>query len=973
MLQASAEIQRQMVSQRKALANEVLDVKGNIRVFCRVRPFLQREKDLGERSLCQHMTDESVTIYNPQTKKDKTYNYDAILGPTSSQEDAFVETKPVVEQVLEGFNVSVFAYGQTGSGKTWTMIGNPENRGINYRAMETLLARAAERSETIEDTFQMSMFEIYNEQMFDLLTPKGDSAKLEIRAASTGMVISGLTAETVTHMEGMAKVEDRGFNNRSTGKTNMNEHSSRSHCLTLINVTSRNRITGVTTWGKLYLIDLAGSERVNRSGVTDEALKEAQHINKSLSALTTCIVALHKKDGHVPFRDSKLTHVLQDSLGGNAKTMMFVNISPSGRAEDANETESSLRFAARVRKIELGQAKKQVDNSDMVKYKKMYEDAVSEIEDKTSEVLALKDQLKAAQEEQQILQETLGQSDGELTMLKMELDEKTQERDELEKSGEKHHRELLEKTKALEEKEEEYNNILDAYGEAEEEAQKQNQKAQEEITMLTKKLEILGSEQAGAANESAQIMAQREADLAAAQMHAQQQENEASTLREKLKETQQQLKDEKAGAKGASGDMSAMQESYDAMADEKAELMAAKLSLEDEKTMLHDELNQARAQIANLMARVKAGGGPAPAGDASSPPETNASSSPPPVPISKTADGGGDEMANLVDGFSNQSISMLDAELPEGERMHGNKMLQLLEKYTSCAEEQIDAQQKLISMLNDDEEEDEEAEAERDEMMAQLETDMYDKEDEKVQARNLAMQYAQQINVMLKQADEEKANLQRQYKFQFSRTKVAFDVVKDKLMKNIGDRAAALKAVRQELEAKETQLRRVSRQKQDAERGLLEMRCIFEDMKRIEHMKRGIELLKYPMGGGKPALKFLSLSNDETELQWRDTKKSTKFSSLTIREVEDVLIGWETPVFQRTSSADLPKPWFCLSVSCKNRTLDLSVSAEEDVITWVRGLLALVCIRPGRQAPPVDQLRGRINFLKANHSPTKQR
>merc|ERR1712046_397701 len=104
-------------------------------------------------------------------------------------------------------------------------------------------------------------------------------------------------------------------------------------------------------------------------------------------------------------------------------------------------------------------------------------------------------------------------------------------------------------------------------------------------------------------------------------------------------------------------------------------------------------------------------------------------------------------------------------------------------------------------------------------------------------------------------------------------------------MKNIGDRAAALKAVRQELEAKEAQLRKTSKQKQDAERGLMEMRAIFEDMKRIEHMKRGLELVKYPSSGGKPALKYLSLSNDETLLEWRDSKTSTRVSSLPIREI----------------------------------------------------------------------------------------
>merc|ERR1712025_524392 len=152
-------------------------------------------------------------------------------------------------------------------------------------------------------------------------------------------------------------------------------------------------------------------------------------------------------------------------------------------------------------------------------------------------------------------------------------------------------------------------------------------------------------------------------------------------------------------------------------------------------------------------------------------------------------------------------------ELTASEKVHGNKMLQLLEKYTMHAEEQIDSQQKLISMLNEDDESDEEAESAREEEMADLENVMFEKEDLKVEARNQAMQYAQRINLLLKESADEKSNLQRQYKFQFSRTKAAFDVVKDKLMKNIGDRAAALRAVRQELEAKEAMLRRTSRQK----------------------------------------------------------------------------------------------------------------------------------------------------------------
>lgn len=684
-------------------------------------------------------------------------------------------------------------------------------------------------------------------------------------------------------------------------------------------------------------------------------MKEAQHINKSLSALTTCILALHKKDAHIPFRDSKLTHILQDSLGGNAKTMMFVNISPSGRGEDANETESSLRFASRVRKIELGQAKRQVDNSDMVKYKKMYEDAQEELGTKDAEADRLRDQVRALQEEQQILQETLGQSDGELTMLRLELEEKTTEMSSSATKITSLTDELNETKKKSEDTEAELDELMNAFTEAEEDHKTQVQELSGEMEGFKVKLEVLSREKDSASSESAEIMAQREADLAQAQLHAKQMENECSEYKEKAKVAEARVKELSSASEDSATNAASLEANLGTLTEERSQLASDKAALEEAKAKLEEELELTKMNMAQAVAQARAAGASAPSGAAPA-----AGDVPAPAATSPAAVGtpGADPLVNLWDGAAN---------LAEGEKVHGNKMLQLLESYTTCAEAQIDAQQKLISMLNDDEEDDEEAEEAREEEMAMLETEMFEKEDEKVAARNAAIQYAQSINMMLKQAEEEKANLQRQYKFQFSRTKAAFDVVKDKLMKNIGDRAAALKAVRQELEAKEAQLRRVSRQKQDAERGLLEMRGIFEDMKRIEHMKRGIELLKYPMGGGKPALKYLQLSNDENELQWRDNKKASKFSSLPIREVEDVVIGWETQVFSNQNQAELPKPWFCLSVVCKNRTLDLSVSAEEDVITWVRGLLALVCIRPGRQAPPVDQLRGRINFLKAGY------
>ena len=238
--------------------------------------------------------------------------------------------------------------------------------------------------------------------------------------------------------------------------------------------------------------------------------------------------------------------------------------------------------------------------------------------------------------------------------------------------------------------------------------------------------------------------------------------------------------------------------------EERDRLAADKASLEEARAKLEEELEMTKIQAQQAVQQARAAGAtgsPPPAGDATPPPAV-----------------GGDGLTQL---WSGMGAAQGAANLTEEERAHGNKMLQLLEKYTTTAEEQIDAQQKLIGLLNeDDEEDDEEAEEAREEEMANLETEMFEKEDEKVTARNEAMAYAQQINMILKQADDDKANLQRQYKFQFSRTKAAFDVVKDKLMKNIGDRAAALKSVRQELEAKDNQLRRISRQKADAERFL---------------------------------------------------------------------------------------------------------------------------------------------------------
>jgi len=289
------------------------------------------------------------------------YEFDRVYGPSAAQVDIFKDTKPLIQSVMDGYNVCIFAYGQTGSGKTFTMEGTEENRGVNFRALTELFRIKQHRSKDYVYKISVSMKEIYNEKIHDLLRDEQKSTKetkeeeeLKIMNGDRGMYVQGLTQETVQTEEEVLKLFKRGNSNRSIGRTNMNEHSSRSHSLLSVEVEGENLIAGIKYFGKLHLIDLAGSERLSKSLATGERLKEAQAINKSLSALGNVIEALQKKTNHVPYRNSKLTYLLSDSLGGHAKTLMFINVSPN--STDAEETNCSLTFATRVRKVELGQA-----------------------------------------------------------------------------------------------------------------------------------------------------------------------------------------------------------------------------------------------------------------------------------------------------------------------------------------------------------------------------------------------------------------------------------------------------------------------------------------------------------------------------------------------------------------------------------------------------------------------------------------
>ncbi|PVH33354.1 hypothetical protein PAHAL_9G633800 [Panicum hallii] len=365
------------MDKRKKLHNIVQETKGNIRVFCRCRPLSKDEVSSGQKYVVDFdgANDGDIVITNAGTSK-KTFRFDRVFTPKDDQDVVYADASPLVTSVLDGYNVCIFAYGQTGTGKTFTMEGTERNRGVNYRTLEELFKIAEERKESVTYDLSVSVLEVYNEQIRDLLATS-PSKKLEIKQSSEGYHhVPGLVEAKVTNIKEVWDVLLAGSNARAVGSNNVNEHSSRSHCMLCITVKAKNLLNGECTSSKLWLVDLAGSERLAKTDVQGERLKEAQNINRSLSALGDVISALATKSSHIPYRNSKLTHLLQDCLGGDSKALMFVQISPSDN--DVSETLSSLNFASRVRRIELGPAKKQVDTVELQKTKQMLERAKQE-------------------------------------------------------------------------------------------------------------------------------------------------------------------------------------------------------------------------------------------------------------------------------------------------------------------------------------------------------------------------------------------------------------------------------------------------------------------------------------------------------------------------------------------------------------------------------------------------------------------
>jgi len=343
---------------RKRLHNLVLDLKGNIRVFTRVRPINAKEKPGepdGEPTI-EFRDGINIGVYDGTHQRRKWFEFDQVFSPDTAQESVFQEAQPLAVSVLDGYNVCMFAYGQTGSGKTHTMMGTKQDPGLNTRVLTELFRIRNERKGEYDISFVLAMVEIYNEQIRDLLQPSGK--KLDVKQNSDGSIgIPGVQEERVESVDDVMRCIDAASKNRAVSTTDMNDQSSRSHSIVTVRTQSTLR-GGDTYMGKIHLIDLAGSENTNKSGVTGQGMKEAQNINKSLSALGDVIQSLVAKNPHTPYRNSKLTMMLKDSLGGDSKTLMIVCCSPA--QTNVTETLSSLNFASRARNVELGKAKRNV-------------------------------------------------------------------------------------------------------------------------------------------------------------------------------------------------------------------------------------------------------------------------------------------------------------------------------------------------------------------------------------------------------------------------------------------------------------------------------------------------------------------------------------------------------------------------------------------------------------------------------------
>jgi kinesin family protein C1 len=365
-------INEEYVDHLRMIHNDLQECKGNIRVFCRVRPPLPKEEANGVLS-SNMISSQSNTLpsstyiefpnyntiilngpvtksnvgKNKETQNKEIYKFDRVFGPSDTQAEVFKEISQLVQSALDGYNVCIFAYGQTGSGKTYTMEGEEaDKRGIIPRSIEQIFSfKSMLNAMGWNFSIEASCVEIYNDQVRDLLMSSNNNI-----ISQNNNKIDKFTVFQVKSVDDLQPIVEMAAQKRAVAETMCNEKSSRSHCIFQLKIHGKNIKTKQERTGALNLIDLAGSERVSSSKVEGERLKETIAINKSLTHLKTVITALINNSGkshsHIPYRDSILTWILREYLGGESKTLMFVNISPL--ISNFSESSCSLKFAADV-------------------------------------------------------------------------------------------------------------------------------------------------------------------------------------------------------------------------------------------------------------------------------------------------------------------------------------------------------------------------------------------------------------------------------------------------------------------------------------------------------------------------------------------------------------------------------------------------------------------------------------------------
>jgi hypothetical protein len=356
--------------EREVMAEKYYELSGRIRVFCRLRPGSERAEETAAPALVMPRPNNLLVAHSG-----KEFAFDQVFGPQSTQAEVYAQIEPLVVSFTDGYNACIMAYGQTGSGKTHTMMGNDQgplehrasgltvhaNAGVIPRALQQVFAMVKKRQMTYVDTLRVSMVEIYNDQILDLLhegsTGGGRNTVAKNETDITARGVSGYAQVDAVMRDGNA--------NRNIAATKMNLESSRSHALVFLHLESQHRETREMRTSTLCLVDLAGSERISRSQVEGDRLRETQHINKSLAALGDVVYALQHKAKHTPYRNSKLTYMLRDMLSGQAKTLLLLQLSPE--TADVEETTCSLQFGARVSQVQMGAVQPSVESGALFK------------------------------------------------------------------------------------------------------------------------------------------------------------------------------------------------------------------------------------------------------------------------------------------------------------------------------------------------------------------------------------------------------------------------------------------------------------------------------------------------------------------------------------------------------------------------------------------------------------------------------